>query len=102
MLAITNAEPANDTLTVNTVGGDDLVSASGLAATSLQPDAERRHRDDILVGSQGTTRSTASRNDDFRPATATTRSTAGWISTRATAAPGIDVGLNCETSTNIP
>ena len=32
-VSITNAEPANDTLTINTSGGDDIVGASGLART---------------------------------------------------------------------
>ena len=34
VIAITNAEPANDTLTINTSAGDDLVSASGLPTTA--------------------------------------------------------------------
>ena len=49
-----NAEPANDTLTMNTSAGADLVNASGLAATSLSHLTLNGGNDnDVLVGSSG-------------------------------------------------
>src|SRR5206468_2510319 len=50
---ISNAEPANDTLTVNTSAGDDLVSASSLANSSVKLTINGGADDDILVGSDG-------------------------------------------------
>jgi Ca2+-binding RTX toxin-like protein len=52
-VAISNAEPANDTLTVNNSAGDDLVSASTLASTSVALTLNGGNDNDILVGSQG-------------------------------------------------
>src|SRR5262245_18453407 len=52
-IAFVNAEPANDTLTVNTSGGDDLVSASALANSSVRLTINGGADDDILVGSDG-------------------------------------------------
>ena len=52
-IAITNAEPANDTLTVNTSAGDDIVSASGLGERSVLLTVNGGADNDILVGSQG-------------------------------------------------
>ncbi len=52
-VAITNAEPVNDTLTLNTSGGDDIVSASGLASTSIDLTVNGGAGNDVLVGSQG-------------------------------------------------
>ena len=52
-IAITNAEPANDNLTVNTSGGDDIVSASALANSSVDLTLNGGGDNDILVGSQG-------------------------------------------------
>jgi Ca2+-binding RTX toxin-like protein len=54
IVSITNAEPANDTLTINTSGGDDIVSASGLANSSVKVlTLNGGAGNDILVGSQG-------------------------------------------------
>jgi Ca2+-binding RTX toxin-like protein len=53
VIAITNAQPANDTLTINASGGDDIVSASGLANSSVQLTLNGGADNDILVGSQG-------------------------------------------------
>jgi Ca2+-binding RTX toxin-like protein len=52
-VSITNAEPANDTLTVNTSGGDDVVSASSLANSSVVLTLNGGDAQDILSGSQG-------------------------------------------------
>lgn len=52
-VAIANAAPANDTLTVNTSSGDDVVSASSLAATCVLLTVSGGSNDDVLVGSQG-------------------------------------------------
>jgi Ca2+-binding RTX toxin-like protein len=50
---ITAAEPANDRLVINTLGGDDTVEASGLGLTVLQLTADGGDGDDVLVGSEG-------------------------------------------------
>jgi Ca2+-binding RTX toxin-like protein len=50
---ITGAEPANDRLTVNALAGDDVVEASGLAATAIALTANGGANDDILIGGEG-------------------------------------------------
>jgi len=50
---ISNSEPANDTLTINTSSGDDIVGASSLANTSTQLTLNGGNDQDILSGSQG-------------------------------------------------
>ena len=50
---ITNAEPANDKLTVNALAGDDVVDASRLGSTSVALTLDGGAGDDVLVGSDG-------------------------------------------------
>jgi Ca2+-binding RTX toxin-like protein len=50
---ITGAEAANDRLTVNALGGDDVVTASGLSADAIQFAADGGYGDDILIGGAG-------------------------------------------------
>ena len=50
---LSNAEPANDTLAIATVAGDDSVDASGLAASSVKLTEDGGDGDDHLVGSAG-------------------------------------------------
>ncbi|HET9217612.1 MAG TPA: calcium-binding protein [Terriglobia bacterium] len=50
---ITGAETANDRLTVNALAGDDVVEASGLAATGIQLTADGGDGNDVLVGGDG-------------------------------------------------
>jgi Ca2+-binding RTX toxin-like protein len=50
---ITNAEPANDRLTINALGGDDVVVASGLDAFTIGLTADGGAGDDVLIGSPG-------------------------------------------------
>ena len=50
---ITNAEPANDTLTVNALAGDDAVDASRLRSSSVALTLDGGAGDDVLVGSSG-------------------------------------------------
>jgi Ca2+-binding RTX toxin-like protein len=52
-IAIANAEPANDTLELNALGGNDTVDASGLAATSVLLVERGGEGDDSLTGSAG-------------------------------------------------
>ena len=52
MIAISNAVPANDTLTVNLSNGDDL-SASGLANSSVVLTLNGGNDEDVLVASSG-------------------------------------------------
>ncbi len=50
---ITDAEPANDTLTINALAGNDVVDASGLAATSVNLEENGGDDGDLLIGSAG-------------------------------------------------
>ena len=50
---VTNAEPANDTLSVNALGGDDVVGASGLAASAIGLTLDGGTGDDVLIGGAG-------------------------------------------------
>jgi Ca2+-binding RTX toxin-like protein len=50
---IQGAEPANDRLTINTLGGDDVVDAAALAAGAITFTANGGDGDDVLIGSQG-------------------------------------------------
>jgi len=53
VVAITNAEPALDGLTIDALAGDDVVEASGLAANVLALKAAGGDGDDVLIGSAG-------------------------------------------------
>ena len=53
VVAISHAEPANDTLTVKALAGDDVALATALAASSLALTLDGDTGDDILVGSAG-------------------------------------------------
>ncbi len=50
---ITGAEVANDRLTINALGGDDAVDASGLSATAIQLTIDGGDGNDVLVGGKG-------------------------------------------------
>jgi Ca2+-binding RTX toxin-like protein len=52
-ISITAAEPANDTLTIDALAGDDVVTAAGLAATSVKLTEKGGNGDDVLTGSAG-------------------------------------------------
>jgi hypothetical protein len=64
-ISVTNAEPANDTLTANLAGGDDVLSASGLAATSLDLTVNSGPNDDVVVGSDGADTFSCDTGTDF-------------------------------------
>ena len=53
MVTITGAEPANDRLQINALGGDDVVTASGLIAPAIQLTADGGDGDDVLIGGSG-------------------------------------------------
>jgi Ca2+-binding RTX toxin-like protein len=50
---IAGAEPANDHLIINTVGGDDVVAASGLSATAIGLVINGGDGNDVLIGGAG-------------------------------------------------
>jgi Ca2+-binding RTX toxin-like protein len=62
---ITNAEGANDQLTVNTLGGKDIVDASGLAADIVQLTVDGGAGDDNILGSRGMDTLLGGDGDDF-------------------------------------
>ncbi len=61
---MTGAESANDRLTVNALGGDDVVEASGLQAGAIQLTADGGEGDDVLVGGEGNDVLLGGPNDD--------------------------------------
>jgi Ca2+-binding RTX toxin-like protein len=102
-LAITNAEPANDTLTINTSSGDDLVGASGLANSSVLLAVNAGSDDDVVVGSDGNdTLNGDAGNDWISAGNGSDTVNCGADTDLADGGPGIDVGSNCETVFNIP
>ncbi|HKQ49821.1 MAG TPA: calcium-binding protein [Phycisphaerae bacterium] len=50
---ITGAESANDRVTINALGGDDVVEASGLEVGAIQLTADGGANNDVLVGGDG-------------------------------------------------
>ncbi len=61
---ITGAEAANDRLTVNALGGDDVVQASKLLAGAIQLTADGGDGNDILIGGAGNDTLTGGNGDD--------------------------------------
>jgi Ca2+-binding RTX toxin-like protein len=61
---IQGAEAANDRLTINTLGGDDVVEAAALAAGAITFTANGGDGDDVLIGSQGDDTLTGGAGDD--------------------------------------
>jgi Ca2+-binding RTX toxin-like protein len=50
---LTGAEAANDRLTINTLGGDDVLDASGIAVGAIGLTADGGDGDDVLIGGTG-------------------------------------------------
>jgi Ca2+-binding RTX toxin-like protein len=61
---ITGAEAANDRLTVNLLGGDDVLAASGLAAGAIGLSADGGDGDDVLIGGAGNDTLSGGAGDD--------------------------------------
>jgi Ca2+-binding RTX toxin-like protein len=53
VVSITGAEPANDTLTIDALDGDDVVEATALAANAIMFTADGGSGDDVLIGGPG-------------------------------------------------
>jgi Ca2+-binding RTX toxin-like protein len=64
LLNITGAEIANDRLTVNALGGDDVVDASGLSAVAIPFAADGGAGDDVLIGGAGNDTLSGGAGDD--------------------------------------
>ena len=68
-MGITNANAAQDTLTINGAGGDDLISGSGdkhISGSELTADAigfvaDGGDGDDVIIGGAATTRCSVAR-----------------------------------------
>ena len=60
-----NAEPANDTLDVRALGGDDTVSAAALAASAIKLTVDGGAGDDTVLGGAGGDRLLGGDDDDF-------------------------------------
>ena len=52
-VTVANAEPANDTLTIDALAGDDVVAAATLDATSVKLTEDGGDGSDVLIGSAG-------------------------------------------------
>jgi Ca2+-binding RTX toxin-like protein len=52
-VAVSGVEPARDALEIRTLAGDDVVEASGLAASVATLTADGGDGDDVLIGSAG-------------------------------------------------
>jgi Ca2+-binding RTX toxin-like protein len=102
-VAITNAEPANDTLTINTSAGDDLVSAAALAATSIKLTINGGADDDILVGSDGgDTINGDAGNDLIRGGPGNDTLDGGPNTDEIDGGTGTDTAINGESITGVP
>ncbi|QJW94923.1 beta strand repeat-containing protein [Frigoriglobus tundricola] len=64
-VTVTGAEPANDTLQINTLAGDDVVDATGLAASAIKLNANGGDGDDVLIGGSGNDVLTGGAGDDI-------------------------------------
>ena len=64
-VSVINAEPANDTLAINALGGDDVVNASALQASAIKLAIDGGDGDDVLIGGAGND-SLFGRNGDDR------------------------------------
>ena len=62
---ITGAEAANDKLVVNTLGGDDVVEATGLTANAIRLAADGGAGDDVLNGGDGNDTLSGGAGDDI-------------------------------------
>jgi len=103
VLAIANAEPALDTLTVNLSSGDDLLGASGLAATSVLLTVNGGADDDVIVGSAGNDVLNGDAGDDFLSGGDGNDTLNGGANTDIIdGGPGIDAASNGETVINVP
>jgi Ca2+-binding RTX toxin-like protein len=62
---ITGADPAHDRLTINALGGDDVVDASGLSSNSILLTIDGGDGDDFLIGGDGDDTLIGGAGDDF-------------------------------------
>jgi Ca2+-binding RTX toxin-like protein len=102
-VALNNAEPANDTLTINTSSGVDLVNASALAATSVLLTINGGNDGDVLVGSAGNdTVNGDAGNDVIQTLGGNDAMNCGADTDYGDGGAGADTGANCETQVGVP
>ena len=102
-LSILNTETLFDFLTFNGLSGADVVGASGLAANSVRFTVNGGDDADALVASQGDDFVNGDAGDDYLAGGNGNDTIDGGPSNDfCDGGPGIDIGLNCETSINIP
>lgn len=102
-LAIVDAEPANDTLTVNASTGADLISATTLASSSIRLILNGDAGDDVLVGSQGgDTINGGSGNDYIDGDPGNDTLDGGPDTDTIDGGTGTDSAVNGENVTNVP
>jgi Ca2+-binding RTX toxin-like protein len=89
---ITGAEPASDVLTINTLGGDDVLDASGLADGAILLAANGGDGDDDLLGGAGNdTLSGDGGNDKLNGRGGNDTLNGGAGDDELTGGPGVDV-----------
>jgi Ca2+-binding RTX toxin-like protein len=102
-VSLTNTEPANDTLTVNASGGNDLVGASTLASSSVVLTVNAGSGDDVVVGSQGNDSQNGEAGNDFLSGGDGNDALDGGTGTDIIdGGAGIDTAANGETVVNVP
>jgi hypothetical protein len=72
---VTNAEPANETLTIDALAGNDVVDASALAASAAKLSVDGGNGNDLILGGGGGVLGGGAGDDLLRAARARTRST---------------------------
>jgi Ca2+-binding RTX toxin-like protein len=102
-LSIAHTESANDSLTINTSSGADVVSATALAASNLLLTLNGGAGDDILVGSQGgDTINGGSGNDYIDGDPGNDTLDGGPDTDTIDGGAGIDTAVNGENVSNVP
>ena len=100
---LVNAEPANDTLTINTSGSDDTVGASTLAATSVALTVNGGTGEDAIIGSDGGDFLNGEAGNDFLSGgDGNDTLNGGADNDIIDGGPGIDSASNGETVINVP
>ncbi len=103
VFVITNTTPANDTLTINTLGGEDIVSASQLANSSILLTVNAGSDNDIVVGSEGNdTINGEAGNDMLFGGNGNDTLDGGPNTDTIDGGSGTDTAANGETVTNVP
>jgi Ca2+-binding RTX toxin-like protein len=102
-VTIARAEPANDSLVVNLSSGADLLSASGLASSSVLLTVNGGPEGDVVVGSAGADTLNGEAGDDTLSGGSGNDALDGGTGTDTLdGGPGVDTAANGEVVVNVP